>query len=51
MAVTKLYLRPKIIFTGNNIQEETILNEIALCAHQIFYCKLRLTQIIIDPKF
>ena len=33
MAVTKLYLRPKITFTGDNIPDKTIIDEMHHRAH------------------
>ncbi|MCL6462871.1 MAG: OsmC family protein [Flavobacterium micromati] len=50
MAITKLYLRPKITFTGDNIPDETIINEIHHRAHmECFIANSVLTEIIIEP--
>ena len=52
MAVTKLYLRPKIGFTGDNIPDETIINEMHHRAHtECFIANSVLTEIIIEPVF
>ena len=52
MAVTKLYLRPKITFKGDNIPDETIINEIHQRAHtECFIANSVLTEIIIEPLF
>ena len=52
MAVTKLYLRPKIGFTGDNIPDETIINEMHHRAHtECFIANSVLTEIIIEPMF
>ena len=52
MAVTKLYLRPKITFTGDNIPDKTIINEIHHRAHtECFIANSVLTEIIIEPEF
>jgi len=52
MAVTKLYLRPKITFTGNNIPDETIIDEMHHRAHtECFIANSVLTEIIIEPVF
>lgn len=37
MVVTKLYLRPKITFTGDNIPDEMIINEIHHRAHKEYF--------------
>ena len=52
IAVTKLYLRPKIIFTGDNIPDKTIIDEMHHRAHtECFIANSVLTEIIIEPKF
>jgi len=52
MAITKLYLRPKITFKGDNIPDETIINEIHQRAHtECFIANSVLTEIIIEPVF
>lgn len=52
MAVTKLYLRPKITFTGDNIPDETIIAEMHHRAHtECFIANSVLTEIIIEPVF
>jgi len=52
MAITKLYLRPKITFNGDNIPDETIINEIHHLAHkECFIANSVLTEIIIEPVF
>lgn len=52
MAVTKLYLRPKITFIGDSIPDETIINEIHHRAHsECFIANSVLTEIIIEPIF
>ena len=52
MAVTKLYLRPKITFTGDNFPNKTIINEIHHRAHtECFIANSVLTEIIIEPVF
>ncbi|MEC5165356.1 organic hydroperoxide reductase OsmC/OhrA [Flavobacterium sp. PL11] len=52
MAITKLYLRPKITFSGDNIPNETIINEIHHRAHmECFIANSVLTEIIIEPVF
>jgi organic hydroperoxide reductase OsmC/OhrA len=49
MVVTKLYLRPKITFTGDNIPDETIINESHHRAHtECFIANSVLTEIIIE---
>jgi len=40
MAVTRLYLRPKITFAGDNIPDKTIIDEMHHRAHGMFYCEL-----------
>lgn len=52
MAVTKLYLRPKITFTGNNVPDKAIINEMHHRAHtECFISNSVLTEIIIEPVF
>ncbi len=52
MAVTKLYLRPKVNFKGDNIPDETIINEMHQRAHsECFIANSVLTEIIIEPVF
>jgi organic hydroperoxide reductase OsmC/OhrA len=52
MAVTKLYLRPKITFTGDNIPDNTIIDEMHHRAHtECFIANSVLTEIIIEPVF
>ena len=52
MAVTKLYLRPKITFTGDNIPDKTIIDEMHHRAHtECFIASSVLTEIIIEPEF
>jgi organic hydroperoxide reductase OsmC/OhrA len=51
-AVTKLYLRPKVNFKGDNIPDETIINEMHQRAHtECFIANSVLTEIIIEPVF
>jgi organic hydroperoxide reductase OsmC/OhrA len=52
MAVTKLYLRPKITFTGDNIPDETVIHEMHRRSHaECFISNSVLTEIIIEPLF
>ena len=52
MAITKLYLRPKITFTGDTIPDETKINELHHAAHkECFIANSVLTEIIIEPVF
>ena len=52
MAVTKLYLRPKITFIGDNIPDKTIIDEMHHRAHtECFIANSVLTEIIIEPVF
>ena len=52
IAVTKLYLRPKIIFTGDNIPDKTIIDEMHHRAHtECFIANSVLTEIIIEPVY
>lgn len=52
LAVTKLYLRPKVTFTGDNIPDNTIIDEMHHRAHtECFIANSVLTEIIIEPVF
>ncbi len=52
MAVTKLFLRPKITFIGDNIPDKTIIDEMHHRAHtECFIANSVLTEIIIEPVF
>ncbi len=52
MAVTKLFLRPKITFTGDNVPDKTIINKMHHRAHtECFISNSVLTEIIIEPVF
>jgi organic hydroperoxide reductase OsmC/OhrA len=52
MAVTKLYLRPKITFVGDNIPDKTIIDEMHQRAHmECFIANSVVTKIIIEPVF
>ena len=52
MAVTKLYLRPKITFKGDNIPDKTVIHEIHHRSHaECFISNSVLTEIIIEPVF
>lgn len=52
MAVTKLYLSPKITFTGDNIPDKTIIDEMHHLAHAgCFIANSVLTEIIIESVF
>ena len=52
MAVTKLYLSPKITFTGDNVPDKTIINKMHHRAHtECFISDSVLTEIIIEPVF
>lgn len=52
MVVTKLYLQPKITFTGDNIPDKTIINEIHHHARiECFIENSVFTEIIIEPVF
>jgi organic hydroperoxide reductase OsmC/OhrA len=52
MTITKLYLRPKITFTADNIPDKTIINEMHHRAHtECFIANAVLTEIIIEPVF
>ena len=50
MAVTKLYLRPKITFTGDKRPDEKSINKMHQLAHsECFIAHSVLTEIIIEP--
>jgi organic hydroperoxide reductase OsmC/OhrA len=52
MAITKLFLRPKITFTGDSIPDRTIINKMHQRAHaECFVANSVLTEIIIEPVF
>jgi len=52
MAVTKLYLSPKITFVGHNVPDKTIIDEMHHRAHmECFIANSVLTEIIIEPVF
>jgi organic hydroperoxide reductase OsmC/OhrA len=52
MAVTKLYLRPKVTFTGDNIPDENSIVKMHHLAHsECFIAHSVLTEIIIEPVF
>jgi len=52
IAVTKLYLRPKVTFTGDNIPDKVMIDEMHYRAHtECFIANSVLTKIIIDPRF
>ena len=52
MAVTTVYLRPKITFNGDNIPDKTIIDEIHHRAHQeCFIANSVLTEIIVEPVY
>jgi organic hydroperoxide reductase OsmC/OhrA len=52
MMITKLYLRPKITFMGDNIPDKTIINEMHHRAHiECFIANSVVTEIIIEPVF
>lgn len=52
MAVTKLYLRPKITFTGDKMPDENSINKMHHLAHsECFIAHSVLTEIIIEPVF
>jgi organic hydroperoxide reductase OsmC/OhrA len=52
MAVIKLYLRPKITFTGDTIPDKTTIDEMHRRAHaECFIANSVLTEIIIEPVF
>ena len=50
IAITKIYLRPKITFAGDNIPDKTIIDEMHHRAHtECFIANSVLTEIIIEP--
>jgi organic hydroperoxide reductase OsmC/OhrA len=52
MAVTTMYLRPNIRFTGDNIPDKTIIDEMHYRAHQeCFIANSVLTEIIVEPVY
>ena len=52
MAVTTVYLRPNIIFKGDNIPDKTIVDEMHHRAHQeCFISNSVLTEIVIEPVY
>ena len=52
MAVTTVYLRPNIRFTGDNIPDTTIIDEMHHRAHQeCFIANSVLTEIIVEPVY
>ena len=52
MAVTTVYLRPNIIFKGDNIPDKTIIDEMHHRAHQeCFIANSVLTEIIVEPVY
>ena len=52
MAVTTVYLRPKISFKGNKIPDKIIINEMHHRAHQeCFIANSVLTEIIVEPVY
>ena len=52
MAVTTVYLRPKITFNGDNIPDKTIIDEMHHRAHQeCFIANSVLTEIIVEPVY
>jgi len=52
MSITKLYLRPKITFTGDSIPDRTIIDKMHHRAHaECFIANSVLTEIIIEPVF
>lgn len=52
MAVTKLYLRPKITFKGENIPDHEMIIQLHEKAHEeCFIANSVLTEIIIEPAF
>jgi len=52
MAVTKVYLRPNIIFKGDNIPDKTTIDEMHHRAHQeCFISNSVLTEIIVEPVY
>lgn len=52
MAVTTVYLRPSISFTGDNIPDNKIIDEMHDRAHQeCFIANSVLTEIIVEPVY
>ena len=52
LAVTKVYLRPKIKFTGENIPDQAIIDEMHHRSHlECFIANSVLTEIIIEPVY
>ena len=52
VAVTTVYLRPNIIFKGENIPEKTTIDEMHHRAHQeCFISNSVLTEIIVEPVY
>ncbi len=52
MAITKLFLRPKVTFKGDNIPDKTIIDKMHHRAHiECFIANSVLTEIIIEPMF
>ena len=52
MAVTTVYLRPNIRFTGDNIPDKSIIDEMHHRAHQeCFIANSVLTEIIVEPVY
>ncbi len=52
MAVTTVYLRPNISFKGDNIPDNTIIDEMHHRAHQeCFIANSVLTKIIVEPVY
>lgn len=52
MAVTTVYLRPNIIFKGDNIPDKIIIDEMHHRAHQeCFIANSVLTDIIVEPLY
>ena len=52
MAVTTVYLRPKITFKGDNIPDKTIIDEMHHRAHlDCFISNSVLTEIIVEPVY
>ena len=52
LAVTKVYLRPRIIFSGENIPDNAIIQEMHKRSHmECFIANSVLTEIIIEPVY
>jgi organic hydroperoxide reductase OsmC/OhrA len=52
MAVTTVFLRPKIIFEGDNIPDTTIIDKMHNFAHkECFIANSVLTEIIVEPVY